>query len=1427
MMADDSIPVKDTSNNAFRSAGPAALDHKATQQRRQVSKWARDELEDKYLRIHEENLLLKKHARKQEDKIKRMATKLLRLVNDKKKQDVDSKGVSIEAEERIMELQEKMLTLEKVNAQLKDKLILAKQQIQAVSGTKRATPYPYVQSRINTGIPKPQTVQIDPRIAKNIRVMGPPVHLESPKRVASPPPAMAQHQRYGHSLLEETRAEKKHLQDTIAQLNEQLNLYEMEIENLKEQNRLREAEYEEDLIKIKTQITSEQRQSVQENIDMIKLQRDVKEKSTRLIALQEKYGAMEENTRVLRHNHDQILVEMERLNVQLKEEQSRVLTLQNELKVSMAAQKRMVELQEQVVDLQRETDTLKEANEKLVGSAFDLEREREWRQRENKLKVQIAQLEATLKSDLGEKGSIIDKYANERDANEKLQQEYRELQIQHFQMKEEYDDLKEKLQFFTKESAVDMTELEDALVLVKQKKQKAQAPPDFIQRVDAELDRDSKKQMLELQAEYAETVHELEKTRNMLVVQHKINKDYQKETELANQQLQDTKKEYELKLDEYARLLDIRAARIKKLEAQLRDVAYGTRQYRVSPPDEDVESSVDLEETLQLERGQNLFEIHITKVSLSEDAVRHIGDEEPSLFCTWEFFEFEIQSTPVVRGSRPMYDFTSQYIVKVDDFFLHYLQKQTCTLELHQTFGQEFHTVAACQLVFRDLFDKPSGRIHGVAALTGVGDGETGVGYGTVEYWIRLRVPMDQALRLYKERTKALGYLSANERQMKENLQALDEEAARRPMDNVNELHIKIIKCSKLKSRRPDVQPSPYCVYQFFNFSDHDTVIVRNSNNPEFHDHRTYPVPMTHDLDEYLSFVHLDIFVFDDADPEEMSYLGKARIPLMSLRQNGELKGPYALSHDEATEGAPDRQQSLGTIHVEIYWAHDYIRPSRPKHTPLEMDVEETPVKLPPSPREHGPARPTLQGQGRGRGRGAPSATSTPMARNKLQEVESQIIEHGATTSMASPKPVARRRVRMVDGGGGGGGADAGGDVVQDTVSQVVQGFMPRMSESISSVAEMSTIQTEREQDSAVVEPSVVEQAPPGGVTAEPYSTEEEELAARPSPPRTSLTLESGSGSASEEGNQSEGSSQHIAPTPRVRSQLHKPEKVQRKRVQKQPSPPRPPPSSAPPPVQSLEDDDDDDDEVGEEIEEEVAEEEEESSTPTPTTPPSAPSRAASAMAQDAKASETEESEAAPIESDSEGVMTVAPPPKRKSRMPKASDRVTVVVSHLSLEEESEVMANPSVQQLFVEYRFLGLPPQDTETPFALPKPRPFHTIAFNFSKTVDVDMEKNYERRQRLAAMLLPDDPDQGRIRFTVVSEPLEDDQDADCEDVGVAYVSMRDILRTKKDIIEQDIDILDPNDESTVVGQMNLTVECLAALQAVDQEMQVEGTY
>lgn len=35
---------------------------------------------------------------------------------------------------------------------------------------------------------------------------------------------------------------------------------------------------------------------------------------------------------------------------------------------------------------------------------------------------------------------------------------------------------------------------------------------------------------------------------------------------------------------------------------------------------------------------------------LSPEALRELSDNEPSVFCTWEFYEYEIQSTPVSKG---------------------------------------------------------------------------------------------------------------------------------------------------------------------------------------------------------------------------------------------------------------------------------------------------------------------------------------------------------------------------------------------------------------------------------------------------------------------------------------------------------------------------------------------------------------------------------------------------------------------------------------------------------------------------------------------------------------------------------------------------------------------------------------------------------
>ena len=97
-----------------------------------------------------------------------------------------------------------------------------------------------------------------------------------------------------------------------------------------------------------------------------------------------------------------------------------------------------------------------------------------------------------------------------------------------------------------------------------------------------------------------------------------------------------------------------------------------------------------------------MFCLIVTKVTLSEEGLRALGEQgDPATFCTVEFFEHELQTTPKVSGARPEFNFTAQYVVRADDFFLHYLQKETTTVELHRAIGSDYETRAACQISFR------------------------------------------------------------------------------------------------------------------------------------------------------------------------------------------------------------------------------------------------------------------------------------------------------------------------------------------------------------------------------------------------------------------------------------------------------------------------------------------------------------------------------------------------------------------------------------------------------------------------------------------------------------------------------------------------------------------------------------------------------
>ena len=278
-----------------------------------------------------------------------------------------------------------------------------------------------------------------------------------------------------------------------------------------------------------------------------------------------------------------------------------------------------------------------------------------------------------------DKKNLTDLLSKEREAYAKLEAEYKELQSKYFTLKETAEGHEEKLQFFAKENTVSSKDLEEALILVRNKqlpslggdgRGSSDVPSFLVNTKQDDNDEDLKTELSELQVRHVEAVNELEKTRSLLKAQAGINREQKNEVEALQNRLQNVKAEFQSQLSEYKKLLDMRAARIKKLELQMRETAYGAAQKLT-------ESQLEKTTTVHTPSGQSLFEIHMLKAHLTKEILINLGSMEPKIFLTWTFYDHSMQYTPVVAGPEAVFDCSAYYKVKLDDAFLEYLSGTT------------------------------------------------------------------------------------------------------------------------------------------------------------------------------------------------------------------------------------------------------------------------------------------------------------------------------------------------------------------------------------------------------------------------------------------------------------------------------------------------------------------------------------------------------------------------------------------------------------------------------------------------------------------------------------------------------------------------------------------------------------------------------
>ncbi|KAA0704990.1 X-linked retinitis pigmentosa GTPase regulator-interacting protein 1 [Triplophysa tibetana] len=846
------------------------------QDRQRLFKVPREQLEDQCLRLKEENTLLKQHSRTQEQKLRRLSTKLLRL-----KQGPEAVSRDGELEDTIQELEARVATLESQKGMLQSKLNLAKQHILDLGVRSHNRP--------RTGV----------------------------MRAAQTAPA-----RCGFSSMDEARGEIDRFRSAITE-TQQERVAEQEFTSLRETLRHKEKEIESVLKDLRRQQADGYRLTIKDNVDVIKLQKQLSEKSATILVIQEKFtvlqeayeNQLEEEQKSLKESQGALLGKVEEFSEELKQEKQRVLTLEEQLNNATLSLQALRELQERVLDLEDERNLLKKSYDSLLESTMpsqshqqpheDEDRKRET-MKEDRWRDEVQRLEERLQEETKERRILEKEIEKLKQENEEVQKEkewnrdkvmsFRDkhdcLEREVLQHRHKVTTLQEKLDSVTKEFDMSVEDLSETLLQIKafRMKQETQAVMHFLK--SERRFEDSSEDLTALQASYAETVLELQKTRDLLLLQHRLNADLQKEMKTVIESHERESEENKRKAGEKDKVLKSRALQITNLQVQLKELAYSPTNYkRTTLPQtiplqytwtglelHSVQPTEDDTMYRHVHEGESLLEIHFTGATFTPLGLRLMGQDTGDqhgvvTFCTYGFLDFESLSTPLICGEQPNYGFTSHYALAAFDVEKLRVQGAFISAELHQGLGGE-------------IFDYGGG------------------------------IP--------------------------------------------NELEVVLERCVGLRTHWPGLLPDAFLTYRLYDLPPHSTDIIQSCADPVFNDSVRYPLAATMDLLEYLNAGSLWVYVLDESERQTPPvYLAKTPIPLRALATGRPIRGDFVL-RDPA--GNP-----RGMLRASLRWKYPFYAPEsslkqrereEPKTKIAEISQTPTTKSIPPSAHRPKTARP-------------------------------------------------------------------------------------------------------------------------------------------------------------------------------------------------------------------------------------------------------------------------------------------------------------------------------------------------------------------------------------------------------------------------------------------------------------------------------------
>ncbi|XP_047006286.1 X-linked retinitis pigmentosa GTPase regulator-interacting protein 1 isoform X2 [Ictalurus punctatus] len=527
--------------------------------------------------------------------------------------------------------------------------------------------------------------------------------------------------------------------------------------------------------------------------------------------------------------------------------------------------------------------------------------------------------------------------AQERAMTTALREKRDFLEQEVLQYRQNVTSLQERLDRVSKDFHMDVEDLHEVLMQIKVFRLQHENCKGLTVLVSNEKVKDPSQELAALQASHAETILELQKTRELLVMQHKLNSDLQADMKTEKKR-SEREREWKMEVTEKDKLLKNRAFQINSLQSQLRELTYHPRnnnkiipqQYTWTGVDQEVVQTMEGNTILnQLQDGGSLLEINLIGATFTPVGLRLMrqqisgtsGPHELVTFCTYTFLDFEMHSTPLVSGTQPNYGFTSYYVLTGHSPTKFEVQGVFAHVEVHQALGGvQFITQGRASIPLIQTLQHRGEKVKGKVNITG----SKGDMIGVLEFWVRLfsevepkDIHTDMAHRMTEKMLDSMtDQLPIDKALYWSHIQP--EELFEYGGGLSNELLVVLKRCVGVCWQ--GFHTDAYLIHRLYDLPLRYTPKVPSCTDPVFSDSTTYPLAVTADLIEYLKVSSLWVYMIDDSECQPpTTYLAKTPVPLQALITGRPIKGCYVL-RDPA--GIP-----RGIVSVHIQWRYPFQSP--------------------------------------------------------------------------------------------------------------------------------------------------------------------------------------------------------------------------------------------------------------------------------------------------------------------------------------------------------------------------------------------------------------------------------------------------------------------------------------------------------------------